>query len=793
MSKNMRQIRNERPWWGVWLVAAFLLSGLLSCGRRVAGPAEVKIIPRPVEVEVQDGFFLLDGSVAFVLQDSSSRLRRAAEIFSAGVSASSSFRWVPEVRDSVAGTAVVVLLSSDTVRYGREGYSLVVTPRRITLEAAAPAGAFYAMQSLRQLFPPQLEDSTFVADAWKIPCVRIFDKPRFPWRGEMIDVSRHFMPLWFLKKNIDYLARYKMNIFHWHLTDDQGWRLEVKRYPKLTEIGAWRVDHEGMPWHRRPPQQPGEKATYGGYYTQEQVKELVKYAADRFVTIVPEIDMPGHSQALVAAYPELACDPGPHYVATGGRVSGNTLCPAREETYRFIENVLAEVLPLFPGPWFHVGGDECNKSCWEKNPECQALMRREGMKDVEELQSYFIRRVEEIVNRQGKRLIGWDEILQGGLAPNAAVMSWRGMQGGIRAARLGHDVVMTPLPYTYLSRKQGDPELEPGDAPYGIPITKAYSFDPVPSALTPPEARHILGTQACLWTEFVPGPERAEYMLFPRLLAIAEIGWTPQEQRRWEDFLGRLDYNLLRLKNLGVNYAPSMFNVAVQTLPDTIGHRVLVRLFTEHGGVEIRYTFDGGDPTPSSPLYRGPVEVPGPVTTLKAAAFRGKERLGRITTKVFELHKGAGAHVTFSVPPSPRYAPGAHAITDGLLDGANPSSPLWTGWQEVSPTILIDLGREDTIHTVTVNCLEVQRSWIFLPPEVRVFISRDGKHFMTRGILYRELKKEERTQPVALVLNIPPTYGRYIKVWAKNAGRCPEWHYAAGKKAWLFIDEILVE
>jgi hexosaminidase len=766
-----------------------------SCVRYEPGPAEVKIIPKPQHLELGEGTFRMDRKTSFYLLDPNPALRRAAEIFAGYVNAASSFRLAPDVRSDVTGETdvIVVRLSGDHNLYGDEGYSLIVSPQQITITAARPAGAFYGMQTLRQLFPPELEDSTCRATAWQIPCVDVFDRPVFTWRGDMLDVSRHFLPLEFLKRNIDYLARYKMNIFHWHLTDDQGWRIEVKGYPKLTTIGAWRVDHEDLPWHDRPSQKPGEKATYGGYYTQEQVRELVRYAADRFVTIVPEIDMPGHSQAIVASYPELACGLGPHYVATGGKTSDNTLCPAKEETYRFVKGLLNEVLPLFPGPYFHVGGDECNKRLWKDNPLCQELMKKEGMKDVKELQSYFIRRVEKIVNGLGKKMVGWDEILQGGLAPNATVMSWRGIRGGILAAKMDHDVVMTPLPYTYLSRKQGDPELEPGDAPYGVLLSKTYSFDPVPAELSVDEASHILGTEGCLWGEFVPDVERANYMLFPRLLAIAEVGWTPADSRHWEDFVDRLDYNLLRLKNVGIGYAPSVYNVTVTTLPDSVGHRVLVQLTTEHGKVPVRYTFDGSEPDAASPLYERPVTVPGPVATLKAAAFRGDERIGRITVKTFTLHKAAGATVTFSIPPSPRHAPGPHALTDGLLDSANPSSKCWTAWQGTSPAITIDLGRKDTVRSVTVNCLEAQRSSIFLPQEIRVFVSREGKHFMTRGILYRELKEQTFPQPVPLVLNIPPTYGRYVRLEVKATEKCPEWHRATGKKAWLFMDEIMVE
>ncbi len=779
----------------VRVVIFLLLIFTVACSRQVPEPAEVKIIPKPLELKKNPGTFILDKKTKFYLADSSAALLKAAEIFAGIVNRSSTFTMSPENKQQITDGqgAVAVFLSGDSSRYGREGYALTVTPRQVTIKAAAAAGAFYGMQTLRQLFPPELEDSTYRADAWQLPCVEIFDKPRFSWRGDMLDVSRHFLPLSFIKKNIDYLARYKMNIFHWHLTDDQGWRIEVKGYPKLTEVGAWCVDYNDMPWGERPPQKPGDSATYGGYYTQEQIRELVQYAAERFVTVVPEIDMPGHSRATIASYPEIACGPGPYYVATGGIASDNTICPAKEESYRFIEGVLSEVLPLFPGPWFHVGGDECNKTNWKKNKLCIDLMKKEGMKNVEELQSYFIRRVEKIVNRLGKKMIGWDEILQGGLAPNAAVMSWRGEQGGIKAARMGHEVVMTPTTYCYLDLKQGDPDLEP---PYGysrLLLSTAYSYDPVPDVLNKNQAKLILGTQGNLWGESIQNETDANYMLFPRLLAIAEVGWTPKALRQWDDFTGRLEYNLVRLKNMGIRYAPSMYNVEVSYLWDTLRGGLFVTLSTEHGRVPIRYTLDGKDPDNTSALYEEPVLITNKKTVLKAAAFRNGKRTGRITTKTILIHKAAGGKVTLSVPPSRRYDPGAQALTDCMRGGTDLHSGHWLGWEGASPVITLDMGRADTIHRVTVGCLEDQISWIFLPKEIKVFLSLNGDHYMTRGILYRRLKKQPGSRAVDLVLNIPPTYARYIRVLVKNREVCPEWHPGAGGKAWVFVDEILVE
>ncbi|MCD6200228.1 MAG: family 20 glycosylhydrolase [Bacteroidales bacterium] len=787
MKKNYRLISG--------LLFLFVIFPFFSCSRKIPEAADVKIIPKPLELTKQDGIFRLDKRTSFYLADSTAALQKAAEIFAGYVNTSSSFVLTPEFRRDLPGgrRAIVVLLHGDQNRFGREGYSLKVQPEKVTITATTPAGAFYGMQTLRQLFPPQLEDSSYTADVWQLPCVTIFDKPRFAWRGDMLDVSRHFLPLEFIRKNLDYLARYKMNTFHWHLTDDQGWRIEVKGYPKLTKIGAWRVDYNKMPWWGRPSQKPGEKATYGGYYTQDQIREVVKYAADRFITVVPEIDMPGHSRATIASYPEIACGQGPYYVATGGVASNNTICPAKEESYRFIKGVLSEVLPLFPGPWFHVGGDECNKTNWKTNRLCRDLMKKEGMKNVEELQSYFIRRVEKIVNGLGKKLIGWDEILQGGLAPNAAVMSWRGEQGGIRAAKMGHKVVMTPTKYCYLDLKQGDPELEPLYGYSQCLLSTAYSYNPVSESLLPEEAKLVLGTQGNLWGESIKNEKDANYMLFPRLLAIAEVGWTPKALRTWDDFVNRLEYSLIRLKNLGIGYAPSMYNVRISSVQDSVRKGLLIRLSTEHGRVPIRYTLDGSVPLPASPLYQGPIEITGKEVKIKAAAFRHGKIIGRITTKIFRIHKAAGMEVQVSIPPSPKYNPGTPILTDCLRGGVDAHNGRWLGWEGVSPVITLDLGKADTVHRVTVGCLQAQGAWIFLPKEVKVFVSAGGKHFMTRGILHRPLKNQPEPRAVDLVLKIPPTKARYVRILVINRGDCPDWHPGAGQKAWVFIDEVLVE
>jgi len=457
-----------------------------------------------------------------------------------------------------AGTRVISLGLDTTLKALRdEGYRLEVTPARVTIRALRPAGAFYAIQTLRQLLPPAiLREAKVTGTAWRMPAVSIEDYPRFTWRGMHLDVGRHFMPKEFVKKYIDLLALHKMNRFHWHLTEDQGWRIEIKQYPRLAEVGAWRgqtiigrPDDDSTKW--RFDGQP-----HGGYYTQDDIREVVAYAQARFVTIVPEIEMPGHSQAAIAAYPELGNTGDTLSPWTSWGVDENILNPG-EPTIRFYQNVLTEVMALFPGRWIHIGGDEAPKAQWKASSLAQQRIRELGLKDEDELQSWFTRRMDEFLTAHGRSLIGWDEILQGGLAPNATVMSWRGTDGGIAAARAGHDVVMAPTSHTYFDYYQvADTTREPLAIGGFLPLDTVYAFEPVPPTLTPSEARHILGGQGQVWTEYMPDPKRVEYMTFPRVCALAEVLWTPREGRDYGDFVRRLPHQLERLAVLDVQYRP---------------------------------------------------------------------------------------------------------------------------------------------------------------------------------------------------------------------------------------------
>ena len=512
------------------------------------------IVPRPAHVTPQPGAFTLRAGTVIVTDRA---LRKVGELLADYLFPATGLRLAVATAAPAGTPAISIRLDSTLARLGDEGYRLDVSRSRVAIRAYRAAGAFYGIETLRQLLPPAIfRQAEMAGVAWSVPGIAIEDLPRFAWRGVHLDVARHFMPKEFVKKLVDLAALNKLNRFHWHLTDDQGWRLEIKQYPRLTQVGAWRPqtiigrpDRDSTKW--RFDGQP-----HGGFYTQDDVREIVAYARARFVTIVPEIEMPGHSQAAIAAYPELGNRGDTLPVWMGWGVDENILNPG-DATVRFYQNVLTEVMALFPGRWIHIGGDEAPKTQWKASPLAQTRIRELGLKDEDELQSWFTHRMDEFLTAHGRTLVGWDEILQGGLAPNAVVMSWRGVDGGIAAAQAGHDVVMAPGSHTYFDHYQSaDTVAEPLAIGGYLPLDTVYAFEPVPPALTASEARHVLGAQGQLWTEYVPDAKRAEYMVFPRVCALAEVLWTPPEERDYGDFTRRLVTHLQRLAVLDVNYRP---------------------------------------------------------------------------------------------------------------------------------------------------------------------------------------------------------------------------------------------
>ena len=747
------------------------------------------VIPRPAQMIQGVGNFLLDKNVSILLSPPTSRMRELASLF-------------VDQLDTICGIrphAGFVKRRSRVIRFALaasrdssagENYTLSVKPGAINVRASSDAGIFYAMETMLQLIRPGAMRRTA-----RIPAVEIVDSPRFHWRGAHLDVCRHFFPKDFVKKYLDILAAYKINLFHWHLTDDQGWRIEIKRYPRLMAVGAWRADRGNLPWELCGPQKPGETATYGGFYTQDDIREIVQYAKQRCITILPEIEMPAHAQAAIAAYPELSCMGVPRTVPTGHTWPDTTIfCAGNDSTFAFLENVLTEVIDLFPGKFIHVGGDEADKTVWRRCPRCQARIISEGLKDVGELQSYFIKRIEKFLVSKGRRLIGWDEILEGGLPPEATVMSWRGIVGGIAAARAGHDVVMSPTSACYFDYYQGVPEYEPLAIGGYVPAKTVYAYEPVPDSLNAAQAAHVLGAQGNLWTEYVPTPEQAEYMLLPRLAALAEVVWSPRELRDWNDFSIRLLSELDRYKRLRWNGARSVLRARAVPIVDTTARTVTVTLESEMPRLTIRYTLDGSDVIPSSPVYTAPIAVDRSFT-LRAATFSGNARLDSTIRQKFANDLASFRDVDYTTPWSRHYpAGGRFALVDNVRGGANHMDGLWQGFARRDVDLTVDLGATVPISRVAAGFLQNLADNIFFPDTVWYSVSDDN-------VTFSALPPESVTATQNLLgvvttdvsVSCQGTTGRYVKVHAKNVGTCPVWHPNAGADAWLFLDEIVVE
>jgi hexosaminidase len=541
---------------------AFFLSMLIGL-HAYAQDQTISIIPAPEQMIPTNAKYTITQATKIVVEQGDEEARRVANMLAKRFETVAGWRLSIEETKKYSPKRNVVLFTTAgaTPALGKEGYELSVTNDGVVIKAPEAAGMFYGMQTIFQLLPPEIEGQSKVSAKWQLPGVQITDKPRFKWRGMHLDVCRHFMPLDFIRKYIDNMAMHKLNTFHWHLTEDQGWRIEIKKYPKLTEVGAWRK--ESLIGHVRDTPHKFDGKRHGGFYTQEEAKEIVQYAKERFITVIPEIEMPGHAKAAIAAYPELGVTGKPVEVATYWGVFPD-IFNVEETTFRFLEDVLAEVMTIFPSEYIHIGGDEAIKDQWKASDRIQQKIKEIGLKDEHELQSYFIRRMEKFINSKGRKLIGWDEILEGGLAPNATVMSWQGLEGGIAAAKARHDVIMTPIQSLYFWTYQGDPKTEPLAAGGYIPLQKVYNFDPVPSALTSAEEKYVLGAQGCAWTEYMETPKDVEYMVFPRISALAEIVWSPKDARNWSNFTTRMPKQLKRYDQRKINYARVPFNIPLE-------------------------------------------------------------------------------------------------------------------------------------------------------------------------------------------------------------------------------------
>lgn len=743
---------------------------------------KVSIIPQPVSVQMNTGIFTIDAKT-IIKFNGNKELNAASNFLTSALKNIAGY----ELKVNKLGIKNINLTIEKIAVIGEEGYQLNVSPTTIIIKANTKAGIIYGIQSLLQTLP-----AIRTNESLQIPCMSITDYPRFKYRGMHLDVSRHFFGPEVIKEYIDLMAAYKMNTFHWHLVDDQGWRIEIKKYPKLTSVGAWRIDQNDKVWGSRSQAKAGEAATYGGYYTQEQIQEIVKYAAEKNVTIIPEIEMPGHVASAIASYPALSCTQHPQLPLTGGNYTGmsSNYCAGNDSVFNFLENVLTEVIDLFPSKYIHIGGDEVDKGSWKNCSKCQAKMKTEGLKDENELQSYFIKRIENFIVSKKRKIIGWDEILEGGLAPEATVMSWRGEAGGIEAAKAHHDVIMTPGSPVYFDQYQAGPEGEPLAIGGMNTLKKVYDYEPIPNVLKAAEAKYVLGAQANLWTEYITTAEHVEYMVLPRMLALAEVVWTPKENKKWEDFNERLQSHFKAFGQKGLHYSPGNFTVSIK--PSSQNGKLFVDLSTEIMNAAICYTTDGTEPTINSTIYTAPIEISSSVLLKAVTVVNGRIMGVQAARQNFVLHKAIGKNVTYTNSVSKYYlADGPNSLTDGVR-GTGAVGNYWHGFSDKDLIATIDLGEEKNIQTISLGCLQHYNDWIFLPQSVLFEASNDGKVFTTIKIVNNPIDIKDQKAMLDFKADFPVQAARYIRVTAKN-NLCPPGHSGAGKPGWIFVDEIVVE
>ena len=763
-----------------------LCAGTMACSERRKAQSDFAVIPLPQEVVSQNADpYLLTPATVIHYAEGDMDLERVAGFLLSYIKESTGY----SVKTSVTKEGIKgIHLSIDKSIGNPEGYRLLATKDGIEIAGGSAAGIFYGAQTLRKALPINATASDV-----EIPAVQINDYPRFAYRGMMVDVSRHFLSVDEMKSYIDLLALHNINRLHWHLTDDQGWRIEIKKYPELTEIGSKRketvIGRNSGEYDNR---------SYEGFYTQDEIRDVIAYAQNRFMTIIPEIDMPGHQLAALATYPDMGCTGGPYEVWTQWGVADDVICVGNDKSMQFLEDVLAEVIDLFPSEYIHIGGDECPKIRWKECPKCQARIKAEGIKGdskhtaEEYLQSYVISRMEKFVASKGRKIIGWDEILEGGLAPNATVMSWRGMEGGIEAAKQGHDAIMTPSSPLYFDYYQStDTENDPLAIGGYNPIEKVYSFEPVSEELTAEQKPHIIGVQANLWSEYLPTYSQRQYMTLPRLAALAEVQWTEPSKKDYTSFLNRLIRLTALYDRLGYNYGKHIFDIRATFTPDTENGEIIVDLATLGGG-DIHYTLDGSEPTATSTKYATPLKITKD-TNLKAVAIRPSGN-SRIFSEKISYNKATAKPVTLKEEPSKGYAfNGAPVLTDGLTGNDNYKTGRWLGFQGKDLDATIDLKQPVEISKVSFKTNVVPGDWIMGAAGVTVKVSDDGQTFRevySQTIPEAEKSYDSRIEPVEVTF--APVKARYVEVIIKS-GKLPAWHTGAGNQAFVFVDEINIQ
>lgn len=754
----------------IFLVLFVFMNLFLSCSDPDLKPVQAQIIPAPTKVDIETRHFILSDNTGM---QNEAGFEIAVNFLKEFIADGSTISLGSEIRKSG-----IYFVKDNTI--STEGYALKITQDSIQIRAKTDQGAFYAVQSLRQLLPVEFENGTYKKDLVAIQCVTIEDNPQFSYRGMHLDVGRHFFPVAFIKKYIDAIAMLKMNTFHWHLTEDQGWRLEIKKYPKLNEIAAYRSETLIGHYRDQPHQFDGKR--YGGYYTQDQVRDIVTYAQSRQVTIIPEIEMPGHSQAVIAAYPELGCTGNVVNVATKWGVFEDIYC-SKEETFEFIENVLDEVLTLFPSKYIHIGGDEAPKANWKACEDCQNRIQSEGLKDEHELQNYFITRIEKYLNSKGRQIIGWDEILEGGLAPNATVMSWRGTGGAVEAAKQNHNVILTPTSHCYFDYYQSESSEEPLAIGGFLPLEKVYHFNPVPEELSPAQSQFVLGAQGNVWTEYMPDDKQVEYMVFPRILAMSEVVWSAENVKSYPDFVSRVENFNKRLNALDINYANHLFELKGQLKSEENTHSY--ELSTLTSGKDIHYTVDGSLPISTSEKHEIPIRIDSNLT-VRAAVFTDGEQLGEIFTQELKMHKAVGKTITMNVEPHKAYNAGGKKALLNSISGSDVrfGDKEWLGFWGDDLEISIDLGEPTDIVSVKTRFFNSPGQWIHAPKTIQIAFDDQDAMTMT------EVLNENGTTKTMSLNTI--TKARFIKLMIRNYGMIPEGQQGAGNPAWTFIDEIIV-
>ncbi len=766
----------------IFLGALFICSALLSCTSPELPTAKYQVVPLPQEIieEAGDGF-VLDNSTCIVY-NGDAQMKRNAELLAEYIKEKTNLELT--VTDVAAEGAITLTVGE--AGENAEGYSLTVDAKGVNITGASPAGVFYGMQTLRKALP--------ITEGGKIElsAVTINDYPRFSYRGAHLDVSRHFFTTDSIKRFVDMLALHNLNRFHWHLTDDQGWRIEIKKYPELTTVAAQRDE---TVIGKNSPEYDGKH--YGPFfYTQEECREIVAYAAERHITVIPEIDLPGHMQAALAAYPEYGCTGGPYEVWKMWGVSDNVLCAGNDATLSFIEDILSEVIEVFPSEYIHIGGDECPKTQWEKCPKCQARIKVLGIKGDDKhtaemyLQSFVINHAEKFLNSKGRQIIGWDEILEGGLAPNATVHSWRGVEGGIEAAKQGHDCIMSPTTFMYFDYYQTKyTDDEPLAIGGYVPVEKVYSFEPINDTLAVDVQKHIIGVQANLWTEYVPTYSHVEYMELPRMAALCEVQWCKPKNKDFNDFKQRLLPLIKLYEKKQYNYAKHILDIEEEFSTDVEKGAIMVSLKTLDN-TPVYYTLDGSEPTTASAKYEAPIEIKQSCT-LKAKGI-GERGETRLFTEEITFSKATAKPIKLLQPIHRNYTfKGDITLVDGLKGNPNYRTGRWLGFCTTDLEAVIDLKNEEEISSVKFNTSVDKGDWVFDVLGITVSVSNDGENFTdVFDQTYPDLTAEDENKIYEHKVDFEPVKTRYVKVKALSDRDMPDWHGGKGYPAFIFVDEL---